>query len=51
MRNKYYIALQLIGISNECLINIMKNLSDSDLRELLNGNFIETEFKYNILYD
>lgn len=48
MRNLYYIALQLIGISNECIINIMKNLSNNELRELFNGNFMEIEFKYNI---
>ncbi|WP_300902305.1 DNA-processing protein DprA [uncultured Clostridium sp.] len=48
MRNKYYIALQLIGISNECLIDIMKSLSDSELKELFCGNFMEIEFKYNI---
>ncbi len=48
MSNKYYIALQLIGISNELLIDIMGNLSDRELRELFNGNFMEIEFKYNI---
>jgi len=48
MNNKYYIALQLIGIDNECLINIMKNLSNSEVRELFNGNYMEIEFKYNI---
>lgn len=48
MSNKYYIALQLIGISNELLIDIMEKLSDRELRELFNGNFMEIEFKYNI---
>lgn len=48
MKNKYYIALQLIGISNELLIDIMNNLSDNDLKELFNGNYLEIEFKYNI---
>ena len=43
MSNKYYIALQLIGISNELLIDIMEKLSDRELRELFNGNFMEIE--------
>lgn len=51
MSNKYYIALQIIGISNELLIKIMESLSNSELRGLFNGNFMEIEFKYNIHMD
>ncbi|ELC8438303.1 DNA-protecting protein DprA [Clostridium perfringens] len=46
---KYYIALQLIGISNDILIKIIELLSEKELKDLFeNKNILELEFKYNI---
>ncbi|MBP1889882.1 DNA processing protein [Clostridium moniliforme] len=46
---KYYIALQLMGISNDIIIKIMEVLSYKQLVNIFdNGNILEIEFKYNI---
>ena len=50
MKNKYYIALQLMGINNEILINIIKSLSYDELKSLFRGKHFEIEFKYNIRF-
>lgn len=48
MGKQYYIALYLLGIKNDILINIMKVLPVKELRKLFTGNMIELEYKYNL---
>lgn len=49
MEKQYYIALQLIGINNEIIINIMKSLTQKELRELFSTeDIMKYEYKYNL---
>ncbi|WP_195926793.1 DNA-processing protein DprA [Sarcina ventriculi] len=51
MNKKYYIALQLMGLTNELIIEIMENVSIGDLKRLFGGDVLDIEFKYNIHFD
>ncbi|WP_054198845.1 DNA-processing protein DprA [Clostridium baratii] len=51
MNNKYYIALQLMGINNNIIIEIMKCFNKNELKKLFEGDILELSFKYNIRID
>lgn len=49
MEKQYYIALQLLGIKNQVLINIMKNLNVKELKDFFKTQEVmKFEYKYNL---
>lgn len=48
MNKKYYIALYLLGMKNNDIINLMKNLSDEEIELLFKSDLYELQFKNNI---
>lgn len=48
MEKQYYIALSLLGIKNNILINIMELLPEKKLKKLFEGNVLELEYQYNL---
>lgn len=48
MGNLYYLILYLLGLSNQELIFIMENISNSDVKKIFTEERLEVEYKYNI---
>lgn len=48
MDKKYYIALSLLGIKNDEIINIMNLVPNDEIRQLFTEKVIELDYKYNL---
>lgn len=48
MEKKYIIALTLLGINNHTINELILNLDEDDLKNVFQGEFLETQFKHNI---
>jgi len=48
MKVKYIFSLYDLGISNFALSQIYKKATDNEIEQILNGDYMEFQFKYNI---
>ncbi len=48
MEKTIYIALQLMGINNKVLTDIIKLIPNKELKQIFRGNVVEFQYKYNI---
>lgn len=48
MEKTTYIALQLMGLNNKVLTDIIKLIPNKELKQIFSGNIVELQYKYNI---
>ncbi|MBE6075964.1 MAG: DNA-protecting protein DprA [Clostridium lundense] len=48
MEKTIYIALQLMGLNNKVLTDIIKLIPNKELKQIFRGNVVEFQYKYNI---